>query len=129
MNTAAHRITLVLEHSPDEGMLPLICPDTGRPLEAVIADLQSLLRRRGIALSFEETVAASPTGRSRRLLINGRPLEEFVPPRTPRSPCAGCPCSGDESAECGECQNEACWDEFPESVVRLGVLKAAGVKK
>ena len=129
MSTAAQSVALILEHSPDEGMLPLICPDTQRPLGAVIADLQSLLKGWGIALTFEETIASPLPGRSHRLLINDRSLEEFVPPRIPRSPCAGCPCSGDGSAECGECENEVFWDEFPESVIRLAVLKAAGVNK
>jgi hypothetical protein len=130
MNTSTHGITLLLEHSPDEGMLPLICPDTGRRLGEVIADMQILLERYGIALTFTETIAAPPPpGHFHRLLINDRPLEEFVAPRKRISPCAGCPLSCDESVECGECANDAFWDDFPESVVRLAVLKAAGLKK
>jgi len=132
VNPAGRGITLVLEHSPDEGMLPHICPDTGRRLEEVISDLHSLLEKRGIALSFSETVAAAAvSGRCHRLLVDGRPLEDFVPPRKPPRPCAGCPWSCDASPEIGKCGSGgdgACWDDFPESVVRLAVLKAAGVK-
>jgi hypothetical protein len=129
MSTTAEGITLTLRHSPDEGMLPLICPDTGRSLRAVIADLQSLLDEGGIALTFEETVAALPPGRMRLFLINERPLEAIVAPRIPRSPCAGCPCCGEESSECGECGDAPFWDEIPESVIRLAVLKVAGLKQ
>jgi hypothetical protein len=129
MSTAREEFLLVLEHSPDEGMLPLICPDTGRPLGTVIADLHSLLEERGIALSFEETVATTPPGRSRRLLVDGRPLEEIVAPHKSHRPCAGCTCCGGEPAECGECGDEAVWEDLPESVIRLAVLKAAGMKK
>ncbi|MDG6256512.1 MAG: hypothetical protein QCH35_02825 [Methanomicrobiaceae archaeon] len=129
---AGRSIILTIEHSPDEGMLPHICPDTGRRLEEVISDLQSLLEERGIALSFSETVAAPAVpGRFHRLLIDGRPLEDFVPPRKPLRPCAECPCSCDASPESGKCGSGgdgAYWDDFPESVVRLAVLKAAGVK-
>lgn len=129
MKATAEGVALTLMHSPDEGMLPVICPDTGRPLAAVITDLQSLLGEDGISLTFEETVTALPPGRMRLLLINEKPLEEIVAPRTPHSPCAGCPFSGEEPGECGECGGEAFWDEIPESVIRLAVLKAAGLKK
>ena len=37
--------------------------------------------------------------------------------------------SGEEPGECGECGGEAFWDEIPESVIRLAVLKAASLKK
>jgi hypothetical protein len=129
MNAAGNRITLILEHSPDEGMLSLICPDTGRPLSVVVEDLRSLLEERDVALVFSETIGIPSPGRSRRLLIDDTPIEEIVPPRTRSSPCACCPFSGNETAECGECENEAFWEDFPESVVRLAVLKVAGMKK
>jgi len=104
---------------------PVRCSDTDRAVSQVVYEMKGLFSSHGCEISFVETDYKEGEDKHRSILnFNGKALEEVVPFADPRKYC-GLSCSG-----CGS-DEENCtrrYENIPESVLRLAILRAGGLK-
>lgn len=116
---------LLLKNPLSPGGMPL-CSDTIRHPKEAVSDMQNLLSKDNIKITFEEREAEIPKNMAFLLTINNKTLEELVPLPDPSKYC-GMSCSGC-SGESGD--NSGCsriYTQVPESVLRLAIKKAAAL--
>jgi hypothetical protein len=99
--------------------------ETCAAFRAVLEDLRQQMSKRGIEVAIRESTAVG-TGCTGKIVLNGVPLEQIVPVKSVRgSPGPGaCPAGGSCGGGSGG-QDIPC-EEFPESIIRLAIVKAAG---
>jgi ferredoxin len=116
-------------HADEPGAGMARCSDSGRLVQDVLGDIALLLGARGVPATVEERLCPAGTiDRPVVVLFDGILLEEVVPVRVKKSPCAACgACAGDEPV-CPTGEQERIYRDLPESVLRLAALKAAGLK-
>jgi arsenate reductase len=115
-------VTVTVYVSGDPSEPPLRCPDTDRLLSEVVKDTDSIMKKQGFEIRYEERPKSENTTES-LLLIDNRPIEQLVPLPDPSKYC------GMACAECsGKPADTPCsriYENIPESVLRLAVKKAA----
>jgi arsenate reductase len=124
------KLEIVLHSQEENGMqMPFFCSDTLRPVGDVAEEMGRMVAEHGWELSFQR-VAAEAGEPPLLLLLNNMPLEEFVPLPNPDKYC-GMSCSDCAGSGCGPgtgsggCRR---YESLPESVFRLAILKACGLK-
>jgi len=79
------------------------CGLTGGAILDVLEELQPFFRQKNISARFQETVLPdSLIEESNQVIINGTPLEEYLPgAEVVQTPCCSCACiTGQDEAEC-----------------------------
>ncbi|UUX93782.1 arsenate reductase/protein-tyrosine-phosphatase family protein [Methanoplanus endosymbiosus] len=117
------RLITVTVFVPDDPLKPPFrSPDTGRSLSEVVRDISTMMKNQGFEIRYEERPEDENRTKS-LLLINSRPIEDFVPLPDPSKYC------GMACADCGGSRSDApcsrIYENIPESVLRLAVKKAA----
>ena len=102
------------------------CEETGKTLKNVLDQLSTEIGRRGHTLHLTET----PLGResladSNLILINGRPLEDWLAARPTETNCTSCGDLLGESACCRAVEVAGItYEAIPEALIRAAVLAA-----
>ena len=79
------------------------CSRTGTTIREVLDDLRPFFRENRVVVHFRETVLPdSGIGESNQVVLNGLPLEDYLPgARVVQTPCCSCACiTGKNEAEC-----------------------------
>ena len=123
-------LEIVLRSQGENGMqIPFFCSDTLRPVGDVAEEMGRMVAEHGWEITFQR-VAAEGGEPPLSLLLNNTPLEEIVPLPNPDKYC-GMSCAACGGSACssttgtGGCRR---YDSLPESVFRLAILKACGLK-
>ncbi|WP_319577989.1 DUF2703 domain-containing protein [uncultured Methanospirillum sp.] len=105
------------------------CSATGTTVAAVIKDVEPELTGRGIQIVYTETVLPSEQlPESNKVLINGKPLEEYLTnARVVQTCCESCACIVEqESAECRAIQTpDELYESLPADLIRRVLMIAA----
>jgi len=121
-NNKCRSITVTVFVPDDPVKPPFRCPDTGRLLSEVVKDINIIMKNQGFEIKYGERPEDENTTKS-LLLIDNRPIEDFVPLPNPAKYC-GIACT-----DCGgKGSGTPCsriYENIPESVLRLAVKKAA----
>jgi len=124
------KVEVVLRSQGEGGLqIPFFCSDTLRPVGDVAEEMGRIVAKQGWEISFLR-VAAESGEPPLSLLLNNIPLEELVPLPNPEKycgmscvDCGGSTCSPTTGS--GGCRR---YESLPESVFRLAILKACGLK-
>lgn len=123
-------LEIVLCSQGENGMqMPFFCSDTLRPVGDVAEEMGRMVAKHGWEISFRR-VAAKAGDPPLSLLLNNTPLEEIVPLPNPDKYC-GMSCTDCGGSGCGPgAGSGGCrrYESLPESVFRLAILKACGLK-
>ena len=104
------------------------CATTGTTLKQVLEDLKPYFAYKNIHLIFRETVL--PVGQlldSNRILINGKPFEEYlVNAQVRQTPCCSCSCiTGQDAAECRAIETpEGLYESLPADLIGKVIVTA-----
>jgi len=102
------------------------CGDTENELEKAVAQLQSMLKSKGIVVILEkreitpEQFQNNPL-QSNRIIINGRLLEEYINAKTGKSPC--CSVCGPNDCRTVKVDNTI-YEAIPSTIIIEAVMKA-----
>lgn len=102
------------------------CDDTGKALKAVLAQLSSELASQGHEVRLRETpLGPASLAESNLILLNGRPLDDWLGARTTETGCASCGDLVGESVCCRAVEIDGTLHEaIPEALIRSAALAA-----
>ena len=104
------------------------CAATGTTLKQVLLDLKPYFAYKNIHLNYRETVLpVEQLPDSNRILINGKPLEEYlVDAQIRQTPCCSCSCiTGKDAAECRAIETpEGLYESLPADLIGKVIVTA-----
>ncbi len=120
------------KHLETAGKTCLRCSETGKTLYEVVEELEKELASQNIEVVFSERkLPAEEISQSNMILINNRPLEDWLPEARPsENICSSC-CEliGDEVC-CRTIEYEGeVYEAIPEELIRQAVYAALGLKR
>lgn len=121
------RLTIEWRHLETSGETCLRCSETGKTLQEVIAELREELASRNIEVIFSETkLPADEIAQSNLILINDRPLEDWLPEaRASENICSSCCELLAEEVCCRTIEYDGrTYEAIPEELIRQAVYKA-----